>query len=134
MIVVAIIGILAAVAIPAFSKYQMKSKTSEGSINLAAIATGEIAYQAEFDTYTDCAANPGSVPAGARVDWVGNADFEAIGFAPKDGAVYFQYEVLGSGVTEFDGEARTDMDADGTNMVWTVTEADPVTNSTPGEY
>ena len=41
MIVVAIIGILAAIAIPNFLRFQLKSKTSEGKVNLAAIRTAE---------------------------------------------------------------------------------------------
>jgi type IV pilus assembly protein PilA len=135
MIVVAIIGILAAVAIPAFSNYQRKSKTSEGSINLAAIATGEIAYQAEFDSFTNCAVDPGSVPNGTRVAWVAvNAGFNAIGFAPKDASVYFQYAVTNAGAAAFSATATTDMDNDGTNMVLQVTEATPVVNTTPGVY
>jgi type IV pilus assembly protein PilA len=135
MIVVAIIGILAAVAIPAFSNYQRKSKTSEGSINLAAIATGEIAYQAEFDTFTDCAVNPAAIPTGTRVNWVAaNTDFSAIGFEPKDAAVYFQYRVLNSAATVFSATATTNMDNDANNMIWQVTEATPVVNTTPGVY
>ena len=39
MIVVAIIGILAAIAIPNFLRFQLKSKTTEGKVNLAAIRT-----------------------------------------------------------------------------------------------
>ena len=38
MIVVAIIGILAAIAIPNFLRFQLKSKTSEGKVNIAAIS------------------------------------------------------------------------------------------------
>ncbi len=44
MIVVAIIGILAAVAIPAFVKYIRKSKAAEAGGNLAKIVQGGIAY------------------------------------------------------------------------------------------
>ena len=44
MIVVAIIGILAAVAIPAFMKYIRRSKTSEATMNLRKIFDGSIAY------------------------------------------------------------------------------------------
>ncbi|MEZ4468229.1 MAG: prepilin-type N-terminal cleavage/methylation domain-containing protein, partial [bacterium] len=40
MIVVAIIGILAAVAIPAFMRYIRNSKTSEATINLRKIFDG----------------------------------------------------------------------------------------------
>lgn len=47
MIVVAIIGILAAVAIPAFLKYIKKSKTAEAGLNLRKIYDGEIAYYQE---------------------------------------------------------------------------------------
>jgi type IV pilus assembly protein PilA len=44
MIVVAIIGILAAVAIPAFVKYIRKSKSAEAGSNLGKIVHGAIAY------------------------------------------------------------------------------------------
>ena len=39
MIVVAIIGILAAIAIPNFLKFQLRSKAGGGKLNLAAIRT-----------------------------------------------------------------------------------------------
>jgi type IV pilus assembly protein PilA len=47
MIVVAIIGILAAIAIPNFIAYQAKSKQSEAKVSLSAIFTSAVAYQAE---------------------------------------------------------------------------------------
>ena len=47
MIVVAIIGILAAIAIPNFLTYQAKSKQSEAKVGLGAIATSAISYNAE---------------------------------------------------------------------------------------
>ncbi len=47
MIVVAIIGILAAIAIPDFLKFQAKARQSEAKSNLAAITTAEISYMAE---------------------------------------------------------------------------------------
>jgi len=66
MISVAIIGILAAVAIPNYQKYQSRARQSEAKINLASAYTSEIAYAVEQGTYTSClyvagfAPNPGA--------------------------------------------------------------------------
>jgi type IV pilus assembly protein PilA len=51
MIVVAIIGILAAIAIPNFLQYQLKSRQSDAKVNLNAIKTSMIAFQAEKSCY-----------------------------------------------------------------------------------
>ena len=51
MIVVAIIGILAAIAIPNFIKFQARSKQSEAKANLKAMFTAEKAYLQEKDNY-----------------------------------------------------------------------------------
>jgi len=51
MIVVAIIGILAAIAIPDFLTFQAKAKQSEAKQNLGAIYTTQIAYYGEKDSY-----------------------------------------------------------------------------------
>ena len=48
MIVVAIIGILAAIAIPNFLRFQLKAKSSEGKVNVAAVRTVETSYHAEL--------------------------------------------------------------------------------------
>ena len=53
MIVVAIIGILAAIAIPNFMQYQAKSKQSEAKTNLGGIYTSQVAYFGENNTYSD---------------------------------------------------------------------------------
>jgi type IV pilus assembly protein PilA len=51
MIVVAIIGILAAIAIPNFLRYQAKSRQSEAKTNLGAIFVAETAYLSEASRY-----------------------------------------------------------------------------------
>jgi len=53
MIVVAIIGILAAIAIPNFLKFQAKSKTSEAKTNLKGIYTAQASYYGEFGTFAN---------------------------------------------------------------------------------
>jgi type IV pilus assembly protein PilA len=62
MIVVAIIGILAAIAIPNFLQYQMKSKQSEAKVNLGAIKTSEVAFQAERGCYVGIGAEGVTAP------------------------------------------------------------------------
>ena len=113
MIVVAIIGILAAIAIPNFIQYQMRSRTSEAKTNLSAVKTAELAFQAEnrcFLTSTEVV--PATVPNnGAMVAWTGaiatatqkcfdnlgapvtnQGTFQDIGFAPA-GQVRYQYSL-----------------------------------------
>src|SRR3712207_3506666 len=63
MIVVAIIGILAAIAIPNFLQYQLKSRQSEAKTNLQAIRTSEIAFQAERGCYIGAGAEGVAAPA-----------------------------------------------------------------------
>jgi len=64
MIVVAILGILAAIAIPNFMRFQAKSKQSEAKTNLGAIGTTAEAYHSENDTYVATWADLGWAPQG----------------------------------------------------------------------
>ncbi len=63
MIVVAIIGILSAVAVPNFKRYQAKSKTSEAKIQLASAYTAEQAFYGDFGIYHNCLAYMGYDPS-----------------------------------------------------------------------
>jgi prepilin-type N-terminal cleavage/methylation domain-containing protein len=65
MIVVAIIGILAAIAIPNFMNYQCKAKQSEAKSNLGNIRTAQEAYYAEHDAYATTLSDAGFVVKGA---------------------------------------------------------------------
>lgn len=51
MVVVAIIGILASIAIPNYLKYQAKTRQSEAKSNLAAIFVSEISFFGENSRY-----------------------------------------------------------------------------------
>ena len=65
MIVVAIVGILAAIAIPNFLTYQAKARQSEAKVELGGLFTTATAYFAENNTFstTGCCVL-GYVPAG----------------------------------------------------------------------
>ena len=62
MIVVAIIGILAAIAIPNFVKFQARSKQSEAKANLKAMFTAEKAFSAEKDRFSTLTGEIGFSP------------------------------------------------------------------------
>ena len=67
MIVVAIIGILAAIAIPNFLKFQCKAKQSEAKTNLAGIFTAEKAFFGEYNTYSSDLISVNWIPDGSPV-------------------------------------------------------------------
>lgn len=52
MVVVGIIGLLAAVAVPQFSKFQAKARQSEVKTNLSALFTTEKGFHAEYASYS----------------------------------------------------------------------------------
>jgi type IV pilus assembly protein PilA len=124
MIVVAIIGILAAIAIPNFLRFQLKSKSSEGKVNIAAIRTAEASYLAEFGVYIGTGVAPLAVPGSskaifAEVAAVG-ADFNTLGWAPE-GQVFFQYAVAinaGAPGASYTATATADIDADAVTQQW----------------
>lgn len=66
MIVVAIIGILAAVAIPNYQKYQARARQSEAKISLSALYTAEKSYAVENSTFSQCLFDIGFQPQGSR--------------------------------------------------------------------
>jgi len=59
MIVVAIIGILAAIAVPNYQKYQSKARQAEVKLNLSTAHTALQSFMVENSTYTGCLANIG---------------------------------------------------------------------------
>jgi type IV pilus assembly protein PilA len=120
MIVVAIIGILAAIAIPNFLRFQLKAKSSEGKVNLAAIRTAEESYLAEYGVYVAAAASPTGAPSTVKQLWPATPPgFDTMGWAPE-GSVYFQYSTVVNGTAPpaFAATAEADLDADGVLQGW----------------
>jgi len=99
MVVVAIIGVLAAVAIPMFGSYLRRSKASEAFTVLQGIRDRQEDYFSEFRAYTDPL--PFRPSAGGCAMCVSNSrlwvlplgdPWLVLGFAP-DGPTYYNYEV-----------------------------------------
>jgi type IV pilus assembly protein PilA len=70
MIVVAIIGILAAIAIPNFLRFQAKSKQAEAKANLGSFHTALDSFRSEYGSYTTDLSVLGWFPSGSpRYDY-----------------------------------------------------------------
>lgn len=138
MIVVVILGILAAVAIPAFTRYVKRSKTSEAAGNISKIYQGELTYyqgalERGYSSFVNANAltpsnNPGSAKFPADVaTWNGDANWTAIGFS-LDAAHYYAYASPGTsaasnGANAFTAYAIGDLDGDDINATYERTAA-----------
>ncbi len=69
MIAVAIIGILAAVAIPAYLGYLRRSYLSEATSSISSIKSAEESYFTTNGCYVAADAHPATVPAGTSSAW-----------------------------------------------------------------
>jgi type IV pilus assembly protein PilA len=119
MIVVAIIGILAAIAIPNFLRFQLKAKSSEGKTNLAAIRTAEESYFAEYGVYISSDPSPVDIGNNQKVTFAhANAGlgFDQLGWSPE-GQVYFNYSVAISG-NNYTAAAVANIDNSGDPQYW----------------
>ena len=119
MMVVAVIGVLAAIAIPLLSSYQLRSKSAEAKVNLGALRVLEEGFYSEYQTYRSANAEPAAIPGSVAVvfDEV-TSDFGPLGFVPE-GRVYFSYGVAVSGDgSGFTADAGADIDADGFVQYW----------------
>ena len=114
MIVVAIIGILAAIAIPNFVAMQLKAKRAEVPGNVDGIKSAQMAYDAAYDGFVTAAHNPGAATVNkAQQAWTPTPDFTTLGWSP-DGSVRGSYATADVGGTDFTVEGVSDVDGDGT--------------------
>lgn len=136
MIVVVIVGILAAIAIPGYTAYLYRSRAAEAPLFLSEIRQRQESYRAEFGTYADCDGQwspraAGSVNA-TQVVWTPtNNCWRQLAAAP-DGPVRFAYVFEAGGPGDigalgtaagatgndfyFVSQARGDLNADGTSF------------------
>ena len=115
MIVVAIVGLLAALAIPSYMRFQLRSKSAEARMNLKSISTSEDAYFGEFSSYINASATPGGPEGTNRRAWSGGGvtQFDRMGFVPI-GSVLFTYAVDTDATNSaFTAGARGDLDGNG---------------------
>lgn len=114
MIVVAIIGILAAVAIPNFLRYQASSMQSEARVLLSGIYTSQTAYFAQNNTYADWDGDySGAVPVVT----------DQIGFSPASAPRYYQVIATAFAANTFTTSTSANIDNDVNTDDWQVTEA-----------
>ncbi len=127
MIVVALIGILSAIAIPGYKGYQARSRRTESYMNLSAIIRTEDSYYAEHQVYVGMATAAASVPGpplGAfKRNWTAGdeAAFASIGWTPE-GGVFYDYGLTVTGCTCAAGTCVTaaaygDADGDGSTAI-----------------
>jgi type IV pilus assembly protein PilA len=144
MIVVAIIGILAAIAIPNFLKFQAKSRQAEAKTNLGGMFTAEESYRAEFSGYSTDMIAIGWGPSGSpRYLYGFTTAFPAgvfqdtldSGVCAAGGACVTTYMLSGAGAALVNGDlpattadntyytagAVGNVDNDTTNDQWTMT-------------
>ena len=121
MIVVAIIGILAAIAIPNFIGMQKRAKTSEAKSSLGEIRTLEEAYRAENETYIGVPPMA-QIPVGLHTDNDADADNMAeIGYHPK-GQTRYAYTITAADSSTFTAQASGNIDSDAGVDTWTIDE------------
>jgi prepilin-type N-terminal cleavage/methylation domain-containing protein len=148
MIVVAIIGILAAIALPSFSLYIRTVRSAEATTNLSTMFKGASSYYAREVAAKGLGASAsgscsvpstaGTLPAAPddqkhQVDFSAVPTYEALGFSSPD-PVYFGYGVTSAGATcgntgntdIYTFYAIGDLDGDGnTGLIELAASSDP---------
>jgi len=140
MIVVAIIGILSALAIPNFLRFQLRTKAAEGKLNLQGLYLAENGYFAEHGSFIRMDPEPStstptvpSAPGTHRRVWrvcaspivlATSPGYCVIGYFPE-GPTYYDYAVAtanANGVVavnkSYFADALSDIDGDGRNAVY----------------
>jgi prepilin-type N-terminal cleavage/methylation domain-containing protein len=131
MIVVAIIGILAAVAIPAFMDYMKRSKKTEAALQLNKIGKNNKRVYSETSSFVNVAGAAAPTPSGVGCCYAASNNHCPVSTAawntPGWRALDFQIDepnlffyVYTPGTTTFVATAQGDLDCDGTPIIYTL--------------
>jgi len=132
MIVVAIIGILAAVAIPAFMDYMKRSKKTEAALQLNKIGKNSKRAYSEASSYVvgtagptpvkpgggGCCGGPNNHCAAVPATFAADAVWKQIDFQIDEPSLFY-YGYTGTATT-FSATATGDLDCDNTEIVYTL--------------
>ncbi len=132
--IVVIVGVLAATAIPMHRAYQLRSKTAEAATNVAGIQLAQQAYFSEAGLFLSILPHPAAIPGTTPVPFNRSAPgFDTIGFAPE-GNVYFSYGAAASADgLGFTVDAGADLDGNGIVQFWGYAKADSGGSIVPGQ-
>ncbi len=127
MIVVAVIGVLASIAIPNYRQMVLRSKRAEIPSNLGAIERIEFAYHAEWDVFTATPLTPSSMPGRTPVPFgvteSDNHPFAALGWI-ADGHVRAQYMIETPVDDDFLARGQCDIDTDNNYAMYEATKSE----------
>ena len=99
MVVVAIVGVLAALAIPTFTSYIYRARVTEATNFLGEVKQRQESYRSEFGRYAAVNGddwgtyNPSTVPGSNPVSWESTDEWSQLGARP-DGPIRFQYATV----------------------------------------
>ncbi|HEB41430.1 MAG TPA: prepilin-type N-terminal cleavage/methylation domain-containing protein [Candidatus Dependentiae bacterium] len=134
MVVVAIIGFLAMIALPSFTKFLAKAKRAEAYMNLSSIYAAQKAYWAEHGKYSSVLSGEGGIgwkPEGYKGGGPQERFYYTYGFAGSEGTNYFTGKLNTSssylseakaGENSFVAVAAGDIDGDGKPDILVVDE------------
>lgn len=121
MMVVVILGLLAAIALPSFTRYVKRSRTSEAVTNVHRIYAAQYTYNSEIHeraltgNFVNAPPTPAAAPSETRYPanisaWSASPAWMALGFA-LDNRHFFQYASPAS-IAGFTSQALGDLDGD----------------------
>jgi type IV pilus assembly protein PilA len=129
MIVVAVIGILAAIAIPNYMKYQAKAKQSEAKINMKGVFTVEMTYFTENNKYTGDFNELNWIPVGPyKYAYFIGVDMQGLKNLNVSDATSEGADPPAAGASGFTAVAWGNIDSDPQYDVWEITDKKPLTN------